>query len=266
MTKSNIVPAQAMRFLDICHDLLGEAVLAVYLHGSIVKSVLGPQSDLDLLLVTTEKLSDADRASFLAQLVKLSARHPSGPNDPRCLDVLAVTATELSKPSYPARSEFIYGEWLRGGYDSGEPLLPVTDPVVTLMIAQAYQEAQIIYGPPLASMMSPIPRPQIDQALLHSLHPLLDNLVGDERNVILTLARMWRTSADGEFVGKDAAAEWAAERSPADIAETVRNCGRAYKGEFKDEWPAHEPQASKAATYLGERVVEILKGRGTAPA
>lgn len=256
--KAPDVPTQALAFASLCRTILGRDLIGVYLHGSLVSGGLHPQSDLDLLLVSAGPLSDARRATLLSELLTLSARNPSGPDDPRCLDVLAVSAAELKVPSYPARSEFIYGEWLRTGFEAGDLLAPVTDPVVTLMIAQARSEARAIFGPSFDRIMTELPADQVHQALLDSLPPLLDNLVGDERNVLLTLARMWRTAIEGDFVGKDVAANWAADRSPVALARTLRSCGLAYRGAFVDDWRRHEAEAREAAAFLRDRLLEVL--------
>jgi hypothetical protein len=43
---------------------------------------------------------------------------------------------------------------------------------------------------------------------------LLEDLDGDTRNVVLTLARVWTTLATGGIRPKDAAADWALPRLP----------------------------------------------------
>lgn len=258
MTSRPTIPYQASTFVDASRDLLGDGLLGVYLHGSIATRELQPQSDLDLLLVTATPLSARNKAEFLVKLMALSAVHATGPGAPRCLDVLAVHADDLTAPTYPGRSEFIYGEWLRAGFERGDALVPVIDPVVTLILAQAYHEARAIYGPPLSRLMSPIERQVVDRALLDSLQPLLDNLIGDERNVLLTLARMWRTSVEGDFVGKDVAAEWAGDRSPLPVAEVLRKCGRAYRGEYSENWQGDHALALTAASYLREELLKNL--------
>ena len=98
-------------------------------------------ADLDFLVVCKHPISNFRRSQFLSRLMTLSARYPSGSRSPGCLDVLMIRAIDLTNPPYPARCEFIYGEWLRPGFEQGKTLLPLAEPVVTLMIAQARLEA-----------------------------------------------------------------------------------------------------------------------------
>lgn len=251
-------PPQARAVLSMCQRLLGSNLVGVYLHGSFVASGLRPLSDLDFLVVSAHPLSAFCRSQFLRRLLSLSARQPSGPNSPRCLDIFTMTTGELRKPSYPAKSEFIYGEWLRKGFEGGDALVPFVDPVVTLMIAQARPEAISLYGPPLHDLVPRLPRSHVAKALADSLQPLLDNLKGDERNVLLTLARMWRTASERDFIAKDAAAFWAADRLPPPTARILRQCGLAYQGRYIDDWQSQRADAEQAAVILKGLILASL--------
>ncbi len=88
-----------------------------------------------------------------------------------------------------------------------------------------------------------------------ALPTLLDGLRGDERNVLLTLARMWRTVVTGEFIAKDAAATWAASRMPELEADTLIHARNAYLGKIDDGWESRQAAARGAAAHLHQRVV-----------
>src|SRR5690606_34256793 len=105
--------------------------------------------------------------------------------------------------AYPPRSEFIYGEWLRDAFEAGEVPKPTRDPELTVLIAQARQEAKPLIGPEAAELLPIVPPALLYRAIGDALPALLDNLAGDERNVLLTLTRMWRTLSTGEIVPKD---------------------------------------------------------------
>lgn len=81
-----------------------------------------------------------------------------------------------------------------------------------------------------------------------ALPDLLRDLRGDERNVVLTLARMWRTASDGAIVPKDEAAAWTTARLAPDDAALLDLAARAYRGEATDDWV---PRAAAAATLAG---------------
>jgi predicted nucleotidyltransferase len=243
----------------IAKHVFGQSLVGVYLYGSFVSGGLRPLSDVDLIVVIDRPMSTSGRESLAASLLQASGRYPSPPGEPRCLELSVVLKSELAAPSYPARSEFLYGEWLRADVERG--LLPqsFSDPGVTLMLAQARQEAVQLTGPSLAGFLPPISDKHVRRAMREAIPSLVTGLQGDERNVLLTLARMWRTADTGEFVAKDTAADWAASQVvPHDIGNTLRLAAEAYLGNAVDDWSGRATEAQRASDYLQKKVTDLL--------
>lgn len=252
------IPAEAQAALAIAKETFEAHLLAVYLHGSAVSGGLRPQSDVDLLVVIDKEMTEVMRERLLASLLQASGRHPASPGSPRCIELMVFLKSHLAAPTFPARSEFVYGEWLREAFEAGEVPTSHSDPEITLVLAQARQEAQPLFGPVLASFLSDIPVDQIRCAMREGLRALHDGLQGDERNVLLTLARMWRTAATGEFVTKDAAAEWAVSRLPGQAAAVMAFAQEAYLGRTRDGWKDRQQDARQTADYLRQQVMILL--------
>jgi streptomycin 3"-adenylyltransferase len=135
---------------------------------------------------------------------------------------------------------------------------PAADPEFTLLLAQARLEAKILIGPDPARLLPIIQETGLRRAIGDALPALLDTLEGDERNVLLTLVRMWRTLATGEFVSKDVAAEWAMERLPAGPAALVACAREAYLGRRTDDWQTQQHEVRQVADDLSRRVMAML--------
>lgn len=251
------VPPEAEQALALLQQQLGNALVAVYLHGSAVAGGLRPDSDVDLLAVVDRPLLPSDSARLVAELMKIS-KHPREGSATRPLEVIIVQRANLSASIYPARSEFLYGEWLRDAFEAGEVPAPESNPDLTLVLAQARQRAQALIGPAANEVLPAIPQADIRRAIGDALPALLADLEGDERNVLLTLARMWRTLVTGEFVSKDAAAEWAEARLPAEHAAVLADARKGYLGTGKDNWQTRRQEARQTADYLHECIVSAL--------
>ena len=115
-----------------------------------------------------------------------------------------------SRPAY----EYQFGEWLRPDIERGNLPQPAADPDLALLFWQARSHSLPLFGEPAERLIPPVPFSRVRQAIYGALPSLLDNLEGDERNVLLTLARMWYTLSTGGLGSKDQAAEWAAARLP----------------------------------------------------
>nr|WP_274423885.1 aminoglycoside adenylyltransferase family protein [Chelativorans sp. YIM 93263] len=249
---------QARTATEALESILQDALLAVYLHGSAVSRGLRPQSDVDLLAIIDSPLTEKQRRRLLSTLLRISGRHPVQPGGPRCLEVMVLLKADLAALDFPARTEFIYGEWLRDDFEAGQLPKAGVDPENTLILAQARQEAFPLFGPDAKELLPEIPWEHICRAMRDALPALLDGLCGDERNVLLTLARMWRTAATGEFITKDAAATWAARQMPEQESETLIYAREAYLGKIDDDWGNRPTAAQQTAAHLRQRVSELL--------
>ncbi|MXQ13106.1 aminoglycoside adenylyltransferase family protein [Microvirga makkahensis] len=252
------IPAEALNALKIVEELFDGSLLAVYLHGSAVSGGLRPRSDVDLLVVTECPMTDVMRSDLVTSLLRISGRHPASPAGPRCIELMVFLKSDLSASAYPARSEFVYGEWMREAFEAGDLPEPVSNPELTLALAQARQEARALIGPGAEELLPRIPDAHVRQAMSDALPPLLDNLAGDERNILLTLARMWRTATTGGFVPKDVAAEWAIPRLPEDIAEVLICARDAYLDRINDTLKARQVEVRRAASYLHQQITRML--------
>lgn len=249
------IPSEAYEVLLIVQKQLAGSLVAAYLHGSAVAGGLRPRSDIDLLVVVDQPITSGVRKSLAADLMTISGRYPSDPKGRRPVELIVFLRSDLTASLYPTRSEFIYGEWLRHEYEMGEIPKPVCDPELTLILAQSRQEAMPLFGPEARSILPEIPRADIHRAIRGVLPTLIETLQGDERNVLLTLARMWRTLVTGEFVSKDVAADWAAVRLPAIQAAVLTNAREAYLRGHEEDWHSRQQELQLTVSSLHDCVM-----------
>ncbi|HAS8852960.1 TPA: DUF4111 domain-containing protein [Salmonella enterica] len=81
---------------------------------------------------------------------------------------------------------------------------------------------------------------------------------GDERNVVLTLSRIWYTAATGKIAPKDVAATWAMARLPAQHQPILLNAKRAYLGQEEDYLPARADQVAALIKFVKYEAVKLL--------
>jgi len=161
--------------------------------------------------------------------------------------------------NYPAQADLVYGEWLRPELEAGAVPGVVSDPENTLLLAQVRRESVPLIGPEASLLVPEIAMGTIRLAIRDALPILLDGLPGDERNVLLTLARMWRTAQMGDFMSKDHAASWAAAKMPIMEADMLGYARRAYLGNIADVWNGKRDAAYAVASFLRDRILECLE-------
>jgi streptomycin 3"-adenylyltransferase len=230
-------------------EAAGIRPLAVYLHGSAVDGGLRADSDLDLFVLVDAALSEDQRDALVAGLVPIS-RRGLRPASWRPLELTVVRADAMRPWRYPPPLELQYGEWMRSAFEAGERApWPSVSPDLAVAVTMVRQSGRALIGPPPGQLLDDVPRRDLMRSMTDALPSLLDDLEDDTRNVLLTLARMWVTAATGRIVPKDAAAEWAARRMPAELGAVLRRAGALYLDGGFGPWE-DEGAVRRAARHL----------------
>ena len=190
-------------------QVLPGCVLGIYLYGSSVFGSLKPTSDLDLFVVTSRRTTEAERREMITRCLPIS-----GPGDPtgrsRSVNFEIVAQDDVRPWCYPVWLDFQFGDWYRPEFETGN-FAPwdSANPDTTIVLEMVLQANRPLFGPPPSALFGPIPWADVRRAMLDSIPDLMSYLDGDERNVVLTFARIWATLATGRFMSKDGAADWA---------------------------------------------------------
>lgn len=258
MAVNNIeVPKEAFQTLIIIKELLGSTLLGVYLYGSAVMGGLRINSDVDILAVTKSSLSEKIRRELTDRLMQISGK-PETAKVVRPLEVLVVNHEEVVPWHFPPRFEYLYGEWLREQFEMGTIPEPTIDPDLAILLAQLRSKSINLFGPKAEEVFEPVPMTDIRKAMKESLPGLIGSVKGDERNVILTLARMWFTASTGDFRTKDLAAEWVIPQLPGEHAALLDLARKAYLGKVIDKWDGIEAEVASLLDYMKRWIEECL--------
>ena len=244
------LPPQAGQTVARAHGIFGPRLIGASLYGSATLCGLRPDSDLDILLTLDGRVGERERQALTRMLLTLSA--PPGTPGRRPLEVTVVDRNTLLADAFPPVYEYQFGEWLRPDIERGNLPQPAADPDLALLFWQARSHSLPLFGEPAERLIPPVPFSRVRQAIYGALPSLLENLQGDERNVLLTLARMWYSLSTGGLGSKDQAAEWAAARLPEPFSEPLLLAARAYRGEAADHW---ETEGTKALAEVLQKEI-----------
>lgn len=252
-------PPVAHEVVAIVRDVLGDALIGAYLHGSAVLGGLCPTSDVDVLAVIDRPTTEPERRVLVDRLLEISGRRARrGPGRP--IELTILVQSDVRPWRHPPRVEFLYGEWRRDDYEAG--FVPGPEPMADLgpEIALALAGNRALAGPPPAHVLDPIPDADLRRAITAGVPSLMDDLESDTRNVLLTLARIWATLATTEITSKDQAAAWALGRMPDALAGPLNLAREMYlEGWDREDWGEELAAARATATHL---VTEIRRANG----
>lgn len=232
---------QLQQAVGLVRGVLGADLLGAYLHGSAVLGGLAPASDLDILAVARRSPDERGRRALVEGLLEISGLTPAV----RPVELTVVVRSDVRPWRYPPVGDFLFGEWLRQDLGTGSVPQPGPMPDLALVLTMVLTGDRPLAGPPPARLLDPVPRADLVRASVECLPELLGGLAEDTRNVLLTLARVWSTLATGGIRSKDAAADWALARLPAEHRPVLEHARDLYLTcHYQDESWDEELKAS----------------------
>jgi aminoglycoside 9-adenylyltransferase len=150
--------------------------------------------------------------------------------------------------------DYQYGEWLREDFMAGQVPAPHPDADLAILITSARSSSEPLRGPALDEITDPVPPADLRRAIKDSVQPLIGDMVGDERNVLLTLARMVVTLETGEIVSKDDADDRVMSTLPAGSRDLLDLARQGYLGAAADDWTQNRDQTQETADQLAAKI------------
>lgn len=220
--------AQAVAVID---EHLGSTLRAVYLFGSAVEGGLQPGSDIDLLVTVDARPGEAVRRALQMDLLGISAS-PDMADEHRPLEVTVVVHDDVVPWRYPARRELQFGEWLRQDLLAGEMEPALLDHDLAILLTKVRRNSIALVGPAAGGVFAPVPQQDLRRALADTIAQWNTpaDWAGDERNVVLALARIAFTAETGGITSKNDAADWLLARLPEAHRGILRDARDAYLG------------------------------------
>ncbi|EGT3573665.1 DUF4111 domain-containing protein [Citrobacter amalonaticus] len=243
----------------IIERILEEDLLAIHLYGSAVEGGLKPHSDIDLLVTTRVPLTTAKREALMQELLSVSA-WPGTSTLWRALEVTVVVHADVVPWRFPPRREMQFGEWLREDIQAGKYEPAQQDSDLAILLTQARNASIALTGERADSLFEPVPQSDIRETFRQTLMLWQDSwdLQGDERNIMLTLARIWYSVATGGFTAKDRAADWLMPYLPDEHASLLATARLDYLGQVSVDWAKIMPAVSRFVCYAKAKIAEQL--------
>lgn len=223
---------------------------------------LRPFSDIDLLVTLSEPPSEVTRRALMLELLNVSAP-PGADARLRPLEVTVLAKWEVVPWRYPARREIQFGEWLRDNLQAGLFESPMLDHDLAILLTKARQHSVSLVGPNAVDLFEPVPRAHLVQSLRDTVAQWNEpqDWAGDERNIILALARIWYTATTGQIASKDAAATWLLHQMQSSNEAMLSKALAAYRGEEKDDLASHPAEVAAFVRHARQAIEQLCSER-----
>lgn len=253
------ISLQLSQALGVVERHLKPTVLAVHLYGSALDDGLKPFSDIDLLVTVSAPIEAHVRQALLIDLLEVSSP-PGQSAGRRALEVTVVVRGDVVPWRHPARRELQFGEWLRDDIARGVFEPATLDGDLAVLLTKARQHGLALVGPAPADLFDAVPEGDLFKALKGALALWRSppDWAGDERNVVLTLARILYTATTGKIVSKGFAATWALERVPVRHRPILFEARQAHLGQADDRLLSHHEQLAAFVDFMRQASLRLL--------
>ncbi|MGS1606627.1 aminoglycoside adenylyltransferase family protein (plasmid) [Klebsiella pneumoniae] len=109
--------------------------------------------------------------------------------------------TDIIPWRYPAKRELQFGEWQRNDILAGLFEPATIDIDLAILLTKAREHSVALVGPAAEELFDPVPEQDLFEALNETLTLWNSppDWAGDERNVVLTLSRIWYSAVTGKI-------------------------------------------------------------------
>ncbi|MBR6028862.1 MAG: DUF4111 domain-containing protein [Clostridia bacterium] len=262
MIGADIAGKLAERFAEASKEILGDNLTGVYLHGSAAMGCYLPEkSDLDLITVVREPLTDACRRAYLDMTAGLSETMPrqTGNEKHGGIEMSAVLAG-VCKPFVwptPFETHFSRGhlDWYRANPDDYVRKMRGTDTDLAAHFTVLRARGVCLAGPPIQEVFGEVPKACYLEALLDDVAGAREEIAGDTLYLTLNLARVLAFQAEGLVLSKREGGDWALRNLPERYHPLIRaaleDYGSACEGHY---------DLALAQEYADEMLRRIMPG------
>ena len=196
------------QFVTGSRDVLGHNLTGIYMHGSAVMGCFQPgKSDIDLLLVVKEDISDKAKRQFMDMVVELNKQAPA-----KGLE-LSIVKEHVCKPFvYPTPFELHFSMahlvWYQSNPQDYIEKMKGTDKDLAAHFTITYHRGQVLYGEEISEVFAPVPKEDYLDSIWYDIENAAEEISENPMYLTLNLCRVLAYVKEGLITSKQEGGEW----------------------------------------------------------
>ena len=202
------------RFVDRSKEILQDNLVGIYLHGSSVMGCFNPaKSDIDLIIVVKEHLSDECKKKYMDMVVDANESGPA-----KGIEMSIVTADVCKPFVYPTPFELHFSvaclNWYKSNPDDYVQKMNGTDKDLAAHFTIIVKRGKCLYGAPISDVFSEVPKADYMDSIWLDIAEAKEDIADNTMYIILNLARVLAFKESELALSKKEGGEWALENVP----------------------------------------------------
>jgi streptomycin 3"-adenylyltransferase len=240
-------------FVEKTKEILQDNLVGIYLHGSAVMGCFNPaKSDLDLIVVVKNSMSDADKRAYMGMVVDLSSQGPAKGIE------MSVVKQSVCKPfAYPTPFELHFSiahlDWYRNDPDDYVSKMKGEDKDLAAHFTIINHRGKCLYGASIKDTFADVPIHDYIDSIWNDIADAEKEIADNPMYLILNLARVLAYLKDGVVLSKKEGGVWALNNIPERYHSLVQNAINEYT---EGNVISYDPIIAKEyAGYMLEQIV-----------
>ena len=210
-------------FIERSKDILKDNLVGIYLHGSLAMGCFNPQkSDIDLIIVVNEPLSDSIKKEYLDMVVEHNAKATTKGIE------MSVVLRKVCKPFiYPTPFELHFSagylDWYIENPDDYIREMKGTDKDLAAHFTIINRRGKCLYGAPIEEVFGEVPSDNYMDSIWYDVEHAKKEIKHYPMYLTLNLARVLAYKEEGLVLSKKEGAEWAIDKLPLEYHPLIRN-------------------------------------------
>lgn len=248
-------------FVEKSKEILKDNLEGIYLHGSAVMGCFNPKkSDIDVLIVVKDSMSDADKKAYMDMVVELNSQAPVKGIE------MSIVKRIVCKPFvYPTPFELHFSiahlDWYRNNPNDYVLKMKGEDKDLAAHFTVIKHRGKCLYGAPIEEVFADVPMQDYIDSIWNDIADAEEEITDNPMYFTLNLARVLAYVKDGCILSKKEGGEWALANVPEKYHKLVEAALREYaEGTAK----SYDTKLSKDyALFMVEHISSVTKEKGT---
>ena len=235
------------RFVTQSNMIISD-ITGIYLHGSAVMGCFNPdKSDLDLIIVVKDTLSDDTKKKFMDMVVDLNEEAPS-----KGIELSIVRESVCDPFIYPTPFELHFSiahlEWYRNDPEDYIAKMKGTDKDLAAHFTIIIHRGKALYGKPVSDVFGEVEKEYYFDSIWSDIENAAEDINDNPMYIILNLSRVLAYKKDNLILSKKEGGEWALANIPEEYHPLIISALSEYSGAEAAKY--NKEAALKYAEYM----------------
>ena len=240
------------KFTEETRNILGNALVGVYLHGSAAMGCFNPaKSDLDLLIVVEDAMEDDVKRRYMDMVLRLNAEAPA-----KGLELSVLRREACADFVHPMPFELHFSaahlDWYIRDPEDYVRRMKGVDSDLAAHITILHHKGATLWGAPIRDVFAPVSREAYMDSIWEDVADAPNRILRDPVYMTLNLCRVMAFSREGLILSKEEGGRWGLGNLPWDHYDFVKMALDAYLSDRIMQ--ISEEKAVRFARFMLDRI------------